>query len=311
MQRASLVGRGVRGVDHQLLPQRKTVLVGAGQLVRGRQQLPVALAHPHALERHQRLAQQLAELRQDPRDPLARAHRDDHHRHLARCAAKNRARARRPPRVPSTPSSAVAPAIAAAVQKLADGHERRRVRRALPASHVDGQLGRLARAPSGSSTAPTSPLSSRRARSSVISPRRLIASTLLEQRLDPLARVDRDRHHRQIFGQRQQPVGAQVVQPPEALGAAQQHARLHAHARRRCPSSSSAEQPVGRAVALAEVRRELQAVLVHALRSDRVPERGRADADREAEHDVDDRASRASPSSARRWVSSIHVENVV
>ena len=96
-------------VNHrQLLPQLEAVLVGARQLVRPREQLAVALADAHALDRHQRLVQQLAELGQQRSDPLARSHRE-HISGPGGCG-QELARSRRPSRVPSTPSSTVAPA---------------------------------------------------------------------------------------------------------------------------------------------------------------------------------------------------------
>ena len=45
----------------------------------------------------------------------------------------------------------------------------------------------------------------------------------LQCRLDPLARVDRDRHHRQILGEREQRSAAHLAPLTETLRAPQQH----------------------------------------------------------------------------------------
>ena len=85
---------------------------------------------------------------------------------------------------------------------------------------------------------------------------------LLEHALDARSRVDRHRHQREILGQREYPIGTKVVLEPEPLRAPQHHAHLD------LPAPVQVEQRVGDElvlgpVALAEVRGELQAVVVH------------------------------------------------
>ena len=195
----------------------------------------------------------------------------------------------------------------AAVEQIADGRERRHAVDALLAADVDGELGRLAELLGQlhrADLAGEQPRALERDQAAALD-----LQDQLEHRLDPLAAVDGDRDDRQVLGQRQQPVGVQVVQAAEAFGASQQDAGLQPVAAVDVEQLVG-EQPVVGAVALAEIGRELQAVLVHSVRSDRAAEWRRADADDEADDDVDDRA-RDSPSSASRWVSSIQVENVV
>ena len=84
----------------------------------------------------------------------------------------------------------------------------------------------------------------------------------VEQVLDAWPGVNRDRDEREILGQREEPVGAAVVLQAEALGATEHHADLDLLA------SVQIEQRVGDElmlgpVALAEIRGELQAVVVH------------------------------------------------
>src|SRR5207302_1165924 len=62
VQRATSVPRLLRGVDHELLPQRAATFIRGGERVGPGQALTVALAHPDALEREQGPAQQRSEL---------------------------------------------------------------------------------------------------------------------------------------------------------------------------------------------------------------------------------------------------------
>ena len=180
------VTRLLGGVDHQLLPHRQAVLIGRRAVRRRREQLAVALAHPHALEREQR-----------PRAAALRARAG----HGAICSpaptamtiigtsalrAKNRARCR----------AAVGGAVdaeqhgragdAAAVQQVADRDVRRARRRSAPGGRRRSSAWSPRAAPRAARRGPISPVSIR-ARSSVISPWRLIADDVVEQRLDPRA----------------------------------------------------------------------------------------------------------------------------
>ena len=112
---------------------------------------------------------------------------------------------------------------AVAVQERRRPPRRRAAAGTLVATDVDGQLRRrvrLARQPPRRGRAV-----SMRARSSVTRPCEGSFVDVRERRLDPRARVDGDRHEREVLGERQQPVGPQVVLGAEALDAAQQQAR--------------------------------------------------------------------------------------
>ena len=82
---------------------------------------------------------------------------------------------------------------------------------------------------------------------------------LVEQRLDARPRVDRDRDHRQVLGERQQPIGVQMVLDAEAGDAAQHEARAQLVAGIEVGQRIGQEAIAG-AVALAEVGRQLQCV---------------------------------------------------
>ncbi len=142
MHRPAVVLRPLGAVDHQLRRERAPVLVLGRQPVGNADRSPVALAHSHALKRHQRLAQQLDELRQGRLDSRAVTDRQDHHRDLGVARPETRA-------LPPAPAGAVdaEPRVGtgdtAAVQQIARRHEGRLAADALPAPEVDGELGRL------------------------------------------------------------------------------------------------------------------------------------------------------------------------
>src|SRR5262249_36377660 len=127
--------------------------------------------------------------------------------------------------------------------------------------------------------------------------------------LDGVAPVDRNGDERQIVGERQQPLRVQPLLDAEALGRAQEHSSVHAGV------VEALQQDVGEQVppdpvALAEVDRELQAILGHRTRpSARPPPARRRPATMLRRGSATAIAS--SPSSTRRSVSNIHVENVV
>ena len=265
VHRLALVPDRLRGVDHQLLPP---AVSGGWQ----GQALAVPLADADALQGEQRAAQQRAELGQHPADLLARADRDDHHRDLG---------------VPAEEGGPLAAAVrgavhaeqrggavdAAPVQQVADRDEGGHPVDPLLAAQVDGQLGRFSAV-----AGPTAVSASSRAPLQRDQPGAGQREDRAEHRLDPRAGVDRHRDQRQVLGQRQRAVGAQVVLEPEALGAAEQDA-----GRDLVPpvqlEQGVRDERAAAALPLAEVAGQLQASVTGAVPSAAEPaERGRGDA---------------------------------
>ncbi len=259
IQRTSLEGGAVRRVHHQLLPQRQAVLVGPRKLMRLGQQFAVALADTHAFEGQQGFGQKPAQLRDDSGDLGPFADGEDHHRHIGVAAEDT-----------SSEPAALTGAVhaehctrardAATVQEVAEGDKSRGAADALLAAHVDRQFGRLAWLLSWlglTDLAGQQPCPLERDQ-----PLALDLHHRLEDRLDPAPFVDGDRHQRKVLGQGQQAVGVETVEPPEAPDPTQQHAGLQAVGAVDA-HQLVAHQPVPGAVALPEVGRQLQAVLVH------------------------------------------------
>ena len=207
-------------------------------------------------------------------EALAGAHGDDHQRHLRVGGEEARA-----------PALAEGGAVdaqqhggardAVAVQCVDDGDVRRPAARPLAAPEVDGELGLLAaRAATTRGVGHACALEGDEA---VAAHRH----DLVEQRLDARPRVDRDRDDRQVLGEREQPVGVQMVLDPEARDAAQDEARAQAVAGVEVGQRIGQEAIAG-AVALAEVRRQLQRV-GHRRASDLVAEPHAGQAEREAD----------------------------
>src|SRR5205807_6317655 len=112
-----------------------------------------------------------------------------------------------------------------------------------------------------------------------------------------------------ILRQREQAICAPAMVPAEALGAAQHHAHLD------LTPAVQVEQRVGHellvgAVALPEVRGQLEAVLVHRCAPTKRP-RAAAPSPTTRLTSAFPAAFPSSPASASRCVSSIQVENVV
>ena len=128
--------------------------------------------------------------------------------------------------------------------------------------------------------------------------------------LDPLARVDRDRHHREALRQRQQAVRLKPVPLPESLDSAQQDARAHAVALIQIEQCIG-EEPAALALALAEIRGELDPWLAAHSALPRALPSAIAASPSATPARMLIHASRISPASAGRCVSSIQVENVV
>ena len=255
VERSLRVARLLAAVDHQLLPHRQPRRVGGRDRLGHRQAPAVALADAHALEGDQRLGQQRAQLGQRRGDALAGADRHDHQRHLRVGGEEARA-----------PALAAHGAVdaqqdggagdAVAMQRVDDGDVRGPAAGALAAPEVDGELGLLVR------RRPRAAASGMRARSRVMSPSPRQRHDLVERRLDARARVDGDGDHRQVLGERQQPVGVQVVLDPEALDAAHDEARAQPVAGVEVDERIG-QEALARAVALAEVGRQLQASVGH------------------------------------------------
>jgi hypothetical protein len=310
VDRLALVLDGFGGVDHELLPQGHAVLVAAGRRLRGGEALAVAFADADALEGEQRAVKQRAELGQDPADLLAWADGDDHHRDLGVPAEEGRPFA-----------AAVRGAVdaeqcggavdASAVQQVADRDEGGHAVGPLLAAQVDGQLGCVGQGGGaqvqgggGSGGVGQQPGSLQGDQPGVVE-----LDGLGENRLDAGAGVDRDRDQREVLGQGQGAVGAQVVLEPEPLGAAQQDAG------RDLMPSVQLEQGVRderapASVTLAEVAGQLQAVGGHRCTPMRRPSAAAARPAARLAITLT-AAWRCCRSSVSRWVSSIHVENVV
>ena len=235
------------------------MFVGAGELTGTVQQLPVALADPDPLERHQRLLDQLAELGQNGGDLIARPDRDDHHRNLGVATEQARTLAAAVPGPVDAQQDGGA-RQAAPVQQLTDGDEHRRASGALLTADVQRQLGGFGELvwevdPLDLTGNQPRPLECEQARM-------LHRLDLREQRLDLRSRVDGDRDNREILRQRQQHVRMQHVLGAEPRDPAQQDAALDLPLLVEVEQAVSKEPTVA-SVAFAEVGRELQAVVVH------------------------------------------------
>ena len=228
----AVVQGALRRVDHQLLPHRHAVAVRGGKGVRPLDELSVALAHAHPLQVISGRRSSAPSSGSTRPMLLARADRDDHHRDVG-VPGEERARAARAVRGAVDAEQHGRAGHPVPVQQVADGDEGRHPADALLAADVDGQLGGLVQVLGQRDRADLA--ASIRARSRVTRPVCCTVRSSGEHRLDPGPGVDRHRHHRQVFGQGQQPVGAQVVLEPEALDAAQQDAAGDARAVRTGP----------------------------------------------------------------------------
>ena len=173
---------------------------------------------------------------------------------------KNPARWRTPCAVPSTPSSTVAPASPCATQRLDDRHVRRPPAHAVLAADVDRELGRLMQLVGELDGAdPSSEHAGALERHQAVAGD---GRDVVQRGFDAPAGVDRDRDDRQILRERQQARGLEVVLDAEALDPAHHDARL-----KRAPlvevDQRIGEKRAVRAIALPEVRRQLQAIVDH------------------------------------------------
>ncbi len=132
---------------------------------------------------------------------------------------------------------------------------------------------------------------------------------LLEHGLDARVRVERDREQRQVFGERQQALGLQPVLDAKALDPAQQHARPDTVAGKDVHQRVG-EQPPADVVTLAEIGGQPQPVLDHQPAPSSRPSAAAPTPSMRLSATFA-HSSQRRPSSARRWDSSIQVENVV
>ena len=145
-------------------------------------------------------------------------------------------------------------------QRLDDRHVRRPPAHAVLAPDVDRELGRLMQLVGELDGAdPSSEHAGALERHQAVAGDRL---DVVERGLDAPARVDRDRDDRQVLRERQQARRLEVVLDAEALDSAHHDARLKRAALVEVDQRIGEERAV-RAVALAEVRRQLQAIVDH------------------------------------------------
>ena len=215
--------------QRQLLPDAEAARITRRELLRGGQPPAVALAHAHALERQQRVLEQLRRARR-PRLAMRSPSPTeiDHQRHVGVAREEARPRAARPERC--------RPRRAAPWRRPRRSGAADRRRRGTPAARRRAPGGRGRRSASSPRRRGRAPRRRRsRAGRARASPGRAPVSsvTLGQHALDPLARVHRHRHHGQVLRQAQQALGLQPLLGAEPLGAAQQHAGLEARGGRR------------------------------------------------------------------------------
>jgi len=294
-------------VEHrEALPQCHAPLVGHGQPPGDRERRPVALAHPHALERHHRAADEPADLRHHPGDALPVTHGHDHRRHRAIRADEAGA--------PATAGDGAVHADergrsghSAPVQQPAHGDVGRPPPAPLTAPHVDGELGRIPELVgkgdgTGGPGEHAHPLEGDQ-------PRAAEDRGAIEQRLDAVGGVDGHGDHRQVLRQGERRIAPQVVGQAESRRAAQEDARRHP-VRRVQIHQGVGDEPPADPPPLTDVTGDDEAVRVH-----RWTPTARPRAAASTPHTSGTTMFRASApmarSSARRCVSNIQVENVV
>ena len=190
------------------------MLVRRRQLMRLCEQLAVALADPHPLQCHQGRVEQSAKLRKHLCDPLSGPDGDQHHRYIGVASEQPRARSTAATRAVDAEKD-TRPSQAAAVHEVTERNVGRSVTCAILASEIDRQLRGLPKL-IGQLHLPY--LSGQQPRPfKGYEPATLDLKQLLQQQLDAGALVDGDRNNREIFGQRQKPVGVQVVEPAESF----------------------------------------------------------------------------------------------
>ena len=204
-------------------------------------------------------SQHRAELGQHPPDGRSVAHGDDHEWDVGVAREELRALAHAV-RGPVDPEQHRRAGQSVLAQRLDDRHVRRPAAHAVLAADVDGELGRLMQLVGELDRADAS-----REHAGALERHEAVGGDrcdVVEGRLDALSRVDRDRDDRQILRQRQQARGLEVVLDAEALDSAHHDAGL-----KRAPlvevDERIGEKRAVRAVALPEVRRQLQAIVDH------------------------------------------------
>jgi hypothetical protein len=234
-------------------------VVGLLQPVQLGQLHAVPLEHVDPLQRHERPLEQAAELRQDAPDRVAGADGDDHQRDVGVAGEEPRPLPRSVPDAVDAEEHGGA-CDAVSLQQVDDREGRAAAAGALAPPAVDRQLRRVARSvrqrdPGQVAGQQAGPLDGHQP---LVKPR----AYLVQHRFHAFARVDADGDERQVLGQRQQPLRLQPLLDPEPLGPAQQDGGSEGVA------LVQVEQLVGQVstpvpIALAEVARQLQAVLVH------------------------------------------------
>ncbi len=132
---------------------------------------------------------------------------------------------------------------------------------------------------------------------------------LAERALDPLGAIHRQRNHREVLREAEQPLGVQPVLGAEPLEPPQQDADREVVPVEGVEDRVSEEAPA-RHVALSEVSREREGVLAHSAPPSECPSFARP----RPRITLSSRlwaSSDSSPSSPSRWVSNIQVEKVV
>ena len=235
------------------------MIVYAGESVRAVEEPPITLAHANPFKGDERAVQQGAQLGKDLPDPFSGTYCDHHHGDFGVTAEELG---------PFT--AAVGRSVdaeqrggaghAVTMQQIAHRHKGGHAVDAFLAAKADGQLGRFLqflRKPDGTDLVgqQTGPLQGGE-------PGAIKLQRLIKHSFDARTVINGDRNERQILGQGQGTVGAQMMLEPESVDAPEQDAGRDLMARVQVDQSVS-DECAATAVALTEIAGQLQAVLVH------------------------------------------------
>ncbi len=243
------------------------MVIGAGQLGRGGEQGAVPLAEADAFQGKQRPLQQRAEFGQHAADPPGRADGDDHHRDLG-VPAEERGPFAAAVRGAVHAEQCGGPVEAATVQQVADRDEGRHPADPFLAAQVDGQLGCLIHVLGR--PARVGDLGQQPGSLQSDQPGAVELDGRWQNGFDAGPGIDRDRDERQVLGQGQGAVGAQVMLEAKAFGAAKQDAGRDLMPPVQLDQGVRGERAPA-AVAFAEVAGQLQAVGRHRCAPSRWP----------------------------------------